>query len=431
MFWKVKCCTQKIETMTFTAQQFAVGATIPMVSGSLSVLGSTTIIFMVLRSREKLSSTYHRILFGMSSMDIVYSCGYLLSTIPFPRDTPALWDNLFGNTTTCTIQGSMIFSGNMGSNLYNCSLAMFYMLTIVYGVRDEVMKTRIEPFFHALPLVYIGSVNTFLLIKKSFNPAVTTCFIGPYPRGCHLNPDVPCTRGENAAVYMWTLHGWPVIAMFFSVLIIMGKLYHSVRSQEKKMQSYQVTTTLPESIRRLRNVTSAEQSTPSPETPPPSPRLSFFRNAFNFCQPTQQESYSPRQSPFARRRREAMIQCFLYVLAYFVSYIFVVIFQINMNTGQFIYSIWVMTQVTVPLQGFWNFLVFIRPRVIASRQVENDLTLAQAFMKAIMSTADTTPPSELRRRRSLVNTQQNGGSRFTAREFHMRERTRALNDEEN
>jgi hypothetical protein len=408
--------------MAITSQQFIVGATIPMFTGSLSVLGSATIIFMVLRSREKLSSTYHRILFGMSSMDIMYSFGLLLSTVPFPRDTPSLWDNLYGTTTTCTIQGVMVFSGNIGSNMYNCSLATFYMLTIVYGVRDEVMKTRIEPCFHALPLIYVIGANIFLLIKKSFNPVLAACLITPYPRGCHLNPDVPCTRGENAAEHFWIFHGWPVIAMFFSVLFIMGKLYYTVRAQEKKMQSYQITTTLPESIRQLRNRTSAEPTT-SPSAP--STSLSFFRNIFNCSQPTQ-----GRQSPFARRRREAMIQCFLYVLAYFVSYIFVTIYQLAIKRNQFIYSAWVLTQITTPLQGLLNFCVFVRPRIIAALQAENDLTLAQAFVKAITSTMDANTPSDARRRQSLQNTQQNGGSGFTAREFHLRELRALANDSE-
>ena len=83
---------------------------------------------------------------------------------------------------------------------------------------------------------------------------------------------------------------------------------------------------------------------------------------------------------------------------------------------------WVLTIVTTPLQGLLNFLVFVRPRVIAYLEAEPNLTLAQAFMKAVMATAESTTPRVARRRRSLHDTQQNGGRRYTAREFHMRER---------
>ena len=422
--------------MSLTAGQFKVVATIPMVIGPLSILGSTVIIFMVLRSSEKLSTTYHRILFGMCSMDIVSSSGTLLSTIPFPRETPSLWGHLYGNTTTCTIQGVMIFSGNIASNMYNCSLALFYMLTIVYGVRDEVMKKGIEPFFHVVPLVYIVGANIFLLIKKSFNPVYTKCMINSYPTGCHLKPNVPCTRGEHSVEHFWIFHGWPVICMFFFVLLIMGKLYHAVRSQEKKMQSYPVASTLPESIQRLRNRASAESSTSGQgRTPSFSSSLtrSFFRKTFCFPQPRTQ-GFS-RQNAFARRRREAMIQCSLYVLAYFVSYVFAIIHHSTAKRGganpHFLYALLILTQVTVHLQGLFNFLVFVRPRVIAYSQDEPDLTMAQAFVKAVTSRTDSTIPRSFgRRRRSLQDTQQNGGRRFTAREFHMLELRRALEEDD-
>ena len=220
---------------SITTEQFMVVTILPMITGSLSVIGSTTIIFIVLRSNERLSSTYHRILFGMSSMDIIYSTGILMSSLPVPREIPLPWGN-YGNRTTCTIQGSMIFSGNIGSNMYNLSLALFYMLTIVIGVRDETMKGKIEPFFHTVPLLYIISVNTILLITKSFNPSVLLCMITPYPRDCKLNPNVPCTRGVNAPRYFYVFHGYPVLTIFFLVLILMATLYHAVRSQEKKIQ---------------------------------------------------------------------------------------------------------------------------------------------------------------------------------------------------
>jgi len=407
--------------MSITAEQFAVLATIPMITGSLSVLGSSTIIFMVFGSREKLSTTYHRILFGMSSMDIIYSTASLLSTIPFPRDTPSLWGLMYGNTATCTIQGLFLFSGNIGSNAYNCSLAMFYMLTIVYGVRDELMKKRIEPFFHAVPLVYIVGADIFLLIKKSFNPLGTMCLITPYPRGCQFDPNVNCARGEHAAEDFWSFHAWPVITMFFIVLLVMAKLYHAVRSQEKKMQSYQISSTLPVSIQRLRNTTPVETSTPE-GTSQMSWLRSLLRKTFRFSQPAQNVHVSPRESQFARKRRDSMIQCFLYVLAFFICYIFVTIHQLLLKRGKLSYTIWVLAQIFTPLQGLLNFFVFVRPRMMGFKRAELDLTLFQAFMKAVTSTMITPVlHQETRRRKSLRDTQQNGGKRFTAREFHLRE----------
>lgn len=401
-----------------TPEQFQVVATIPMISGSLSVIGSATIIFMIFRSAERLSSTYHRVLFGMSSMDIIYSFGYLLSTLPFPKETPSLWEHVYGNTTTCTIQGVMIFSGNIGANMYNCSLAIYYMLTITFGVKEEQMRKRFEPFFHAVPLLYLASTNTYLLMEKSFNAFATLCYITPYPRGCNFDPNVPCTRGENAYTDFWSLHVWPVSSMFFIIIFVMAKLYHTIRSQAIKMQRYQMSaTTLPAGVRELRRSEMSSQEIPR----------SFWKQII--CS-ERSSGGQGRRTPLARRRRDTMIQSFLYVLAYVVTYICVLIRQITIKGGgSFSYTLLVLTQITTPLQGFLNFMVFIRPRIVAFRRVDQDLPWSKAFIKAITSTGETTF-SAVRRQSALLDTQGNGGRRYTAREFHLRETIAQIADDE-
>ena len=51
---------------------------------------------------------------------------------------------------------------------------------------------------------------------------------------------------------------------------------------------------------------------------------------------------------------------------------------------------------------------------------EPDLTRSKAIWKAV-TCRDMVSLTQARRRRSLQDTQQNGGRRYTAREFHMRE----------
>lgn len=125
-----------------------------------------------------------------------------------------------------------------------------------------------------------------------------------------------------------------------------------------------------------------------------------------------------------------MIQSFLYVLAYVVTYICVLIRQITIKGGgSFSYTLLVLTQITTPLQGFLNFMVFIRPRIVAFRRVDQDLPWSKAFIKAITSTGETTF-SAVRRQSALLDTQGNGGRRYTAREFHLRETIAQIADDE-
>ena len=421
--------------MSITPEQFKVVATIPMVTGSISVIGSAAIIFMIFRSTEKLKTTYHRILFGMSLLDIIFSIGCLLSTIPFPSDTPLPWGMLYGNTTTCTIQGMMLFSGSIGCTMYNCSLAMFYMLKIAFGIKDEQMKKRIEPFFHCLPLLYLISTNTFLLSKQSFNPLGAMCLITPYPRGCNLNPDVPCTRGEHANEYFWNFAAWPVIGMFGVIFLAMGRLYYAVRAQEIKMRKYQLSIDTPDGVGSLRRRVELRRASNNTIPQPPS-ELSVTQKILMKFMPsydpqggrdsdtrevngiTRRTSTTATGTSLAQKRREAMIQCFLYVSAYFISYIFVIAHQLAIKSGKLIYPFWVLSSIFFPLQGFLNFVVFIRPRIMGYREADSELSFRQAFSRAILSTGATTA-TMIQRRSSLMNTQANGGTRYTAREFHM------------
>ena len=421
--------------MSVTPEQLKVVATIPMVTGSISVIGSVTIILMIFRSTEKLKTSYHRILFGMSFLDIIFSFAYLLSTIPAPSDTPSPWGLLYGNTTTCTIQGVMLFTGNVGCNMYNCSLAMFYMLKIAYGIKNETIKKQIEPFFHGIPLLYLISSNIFLLSKQSFNHLSTVCMITPYPRGCHLDPDVPCTRGEYASLYLATFYGAPVIIIFGVIFLAMGRLYYAVRAQEIKMRKYQLSVyTLPDGVESLRRRIDPRKS--SDITPQQPPELSTWQMILMKFVP----SYDPqggrsgvareatgrciisaktpvRTSLAQKRREEAMIQCFLYVSSYFIPIAFTVAHHISVKSGKFVYPIWVLTQIFSPLQGFLNFIVFIRPRVLGFREADSELSFRQAFFKAILSTGPTTA---VRNQYSATNR----GQRFTTRELHMQASSR-------
>merc|ERR1719469_727718 len=91
---------------------------IPIFSGSLSLIGSTTLVVMHLCSRKtRLSSTYGRLIFGMSLMDVFQSLAFCFSSMPSPGNPDDRWPN-YGTTFTCTIQGFCLFTGGIGTTLY-------------------------------------------------------------------------------------------------------------------------------------------------------------------------------------------------------------------------------------------------------------------------------------------------------------------------
>eukprot|EP00545_Synedropsis_sp_CCMP1620_P004552 CAMPEP_0119006798 /NCGR_PEP_ID=MMETSP1176-20130426/2549_1 /TAXON_ID=265551 /ORGANISM="Synedropsis recta cf, Strain CCMP1620" /LENGTH=92 /DNA_ID=CAMNT_0006958795 /DNA_START=15 /DNA_END=289 /DNA_ORIENTATION=- len=64
-------------------QEKALGI-IPIVTGSLSIVGSSCIIFMVATRKKKKQTTYHRLLLAMSFLDILFSSQALFRTSILP-----------------------------------------------------------------------------------------------------------------------------------------------------------------------------------------------------------------------------------------------------------------------------------------------------------------------------------------------------------
>ena len=95
---------QKLESYYFYKPFAATVADfiVPMVTGTLSACSSGLIIYIILRSQQKLTTTYHRIMAFMSAFDIISSIFIALGTIMMPSDTVYKYAGpLLGNKVTC------------------------------------------------------------------------------------------------------------------------------------------------------------------------------------------------------------------------------------------------------------------------------------------------------------------------------------------
>ena len=406
-------------------------AVLPMFTSFISFLASMTIIGMILRSSKRLSNTYRRLVFGMSCIDIVYDIGYMFSTFPSPRGTTHVW-KAFGTTSTCTLQGFLIFTGCVGGGLYNFVLSLFYLFTIEYGVKSEVMTKRIEPFLHGVPSIYLFGANIFLLYHESFNTAGTICMIAPNPRNCHKDPNVQCERGENASMYFWYFHGLPLLVLFVLIGYCMRRVYYQVQVVDNKMESYRTfRSTLPDNLQSMREERRRSQASSTLALSHMSGKYTnnddgsrrYFKLPSNLSfRLWKRSSEQPRrrQNAFTKSRHDAMIQCALYITTLFSAQFFAGLLNVLfVITGEMNVPVWILCQLFSPLQGFFNLLVFLRPRLNSMRVTYPELTLKAAIHKAI--TTKDWDVTEERRRNSLIQTQRNGGRRYTAREFHMRE----------
>ena len=247
-------------------------AFLPKMSGSLSLLGSSFIIYDVLftqklfqiqqqqqqrpnnfnrrrssvtfgndgstRTSSSNNLTYYRLLLGMSTFDAMASIAYFMSTWPIPEETPFSYNNV-GTIATCTAQGFFVQLGLVGAILYSGSLSTYYLLTIKYGWKQsQITSSKIEYWFHGIPIVFTIATSVAGLVMEIFNPTPIGCWINKDPPFCaeSWQPDQygpPCKRGDNATLYKWTFSLIPQILSIGLVTINMFLCYRYVLNLEK------------------------------------------------------------------------------------------------------------------------------------------------------------------------------------------------------
>lgn len=148
-----------------------------MISGLLSLIGSTSLIITILLSKKRLSVPYRRIIFGVSVFDILQSTGFVAAVFPQPKDSFS-WS--IGNSTTCDIQGFIFNTGATGVQWYLCSLCTYYFCIIRLNVKSHVFR-RIEPFLHVIPVLYSVSISSYAVAKQYMNVMGTICTIHASP----------------------------------------------------------------------------------------------------------------------------------------------------------------------------------------------------------------------------------------------------------
>ena len=79
-----------------------------------------------------------------------------------------------GNLASCDVIGFIGSVGFVGSPLYNCSLATFFLLKLKYNWDNDRMK-NVEKWFHIVPWSFSILCSIVLLCTKSLGPGPGLC----------------------------------------------------------------------------------------------------------------------------------------------------------------------------------------------------------------------------------------------------------------
>lgn len=220
------------------------------ISSMLSIGGSAAIIYLTLRKKKFVKSLYHRILFGLSCVDILYTLSFLLTPYLSRRDLGL--PLAVGNIRSCEALG-FFFQFFVGSALYSAGLAIFFLLTVRYGYKEDKASRVLEPWIHLVAFgapIILGAVA---LPLGSFNPSLLQgfCVVSNFPTGCQGEK---CERGIGTALGIANA----VVAFLSSItgFICTWLVYITLRQREKQGRRFEFEGTTNDTLkRRLKTVT--------------------------------------------------------------------------------------------------------------------------------------------------------------------------------
>lgn len=409
----------------FTFPQEVAYTVAPIISGLLSTLGSTAIIWMILTDwNRKIRRVKYRILLGLSLSDALSSIVQMFWGIMLPKGTPGSWGAI-GNKATCSAHGFILQFGLSGS-FYNTALSAYFYKSICFGMTDATFAAKYELWIHLTSVLFPLATAVGALILDIYSVTGGGCYIAPDPLRCHRRDDVECLRGENAYKYSWAVAGVPVVIFLLYITYTMFRIYQKVRQVSRRSERFEFRSTRvsyempnsenPSEEQRRQSVngqdsndnfslreldeqhgdttellrppavsfqltggnTGTSSGTASPPLTHPLPSASSRgRSSFN-------SRRSIQDSNRVSRIRETAIQAFLYVVAFFGTHFpSFILNNLEMFGGTSPFYLVFLASFAWPLQGFFNLFVFLRPRIRSCRRQEPSLSYCKAAYLAL------------------------------------------------
>ena len=409
------------------------------VSGSISTLFSFVILCILYRSHDRLSTTYHRLILGLCITDIMSSVCFALNSLMVPSELDYWVWRARGNMRSCNVQGFLLTIGVNSAQLYNAALCLYYLAIVRHKKTSDYIRKNIEPWLHGVSILYPLFVAIFAILKDIINPVGVICTTYNYhPPHCIGYKDgeipdgyeLPCGRGEERDFRM-TLFFAAIASATTIVLIVvsMALMYSAVRTTEKKMEQYG-TSALKLRIQQRNSCSSIKTNLQSASGFSDS-YGDLERGVSGLLTNNKKDSFltSLRLSATQRKQRvrlrkstksRAILQRALaYTLAWFLTY-----------TPRFVVMLWSLiggtppslafsnaTNFLTPLQGFFNFIVFIYPRVL---EAKGSSSTDVSWWKALTMALASRKSHGSKRRRSSLPTNKNRRGQPTKRSKRVR-----------
>ena len=376
------------------------------VSGSISIIASSATMWHIHRSHKGLSSTYHRLVFGLCVADLMSSFAFAFNSTAAPIDMQYKEPSARGNMWTCSASGLFYTVGIMVAPFYNCMICVYYLSIITFNKKDEYIKRKLEPWFHGMPIILALWIGITGLVTKSFNSNGSTiaCFATSYhPPHCEgvkigIIPEgftIPCGRGDTDSGGMFQsiiLILFP-LSPFITLAIIVGTMvtmYRTVRKIERKMLNYGA------GALRLRAQQRQAQVVDDPNAAGGRghhTRYSIFiatlkNKLVSICPCMFRNGYASRSNNARSQKRAVLYMAMGYSLTWALTWVPYFVVKIGLLTGNSFYNKVnrILPVILLPLQGLYNLIAYMAPKVRSARKTKKGkLPWRQAIAKAWMS----------------------------------------------
>ena len=326
------------------------GQAITVSSAVLSAVASGLVIVSILLSQSKLKGAYHRIIFLMSTLDLITSLSMAISTVPMPRDVRSVYPfvgGVYGTVATCEAQAFIILWGSAMTVWTSSVLNLYYVFTIWYGMKEE----RFRRYFLPAAILFMTATTlpplVILLHRDQLNPTpfYPYCGLGPYPFACDASAEDSsedsCIRGSfEGTLSMNRLMSIFLGSIFFILITSMILVVFTVFRTERQAMIFR------------REV----------------------ENSFDAQCDAQQNTRM-----YYKRTRAVMLQALMYMAAFALTWTWPVLsmaVDIKVDTPKLIFQ---------PLFGFLNCFIFFWFKVYIFRQSDEDITVLEALSSMIFS----------------------------------------------
>ena len=304
---------------------------------------------------------------------------------------------------------------------YSCSLNIYYLVKIKYNRRDNYIKSKIEPWLHGLPALVALAIISACLAGQLINGVYSgTCApLTHQPPHCYGMPDgkvvdgftILCGRGDDAKVLIYIVG---IVGFLLPPIIIgvsLGMIYKNVLMQEQRIGRYGAGTLNVNSASAAANG-SGGASTGNHRKGSTS-IVSTLKASVSSRFLSRGRSSVSAASNSDQGSRAVMYKAFAYALAFFITWIWMIVYMFLDIAGAWVHTIYVfLNDVPVPAwqlpydycwqflqqyQGFWTLVVFLQPK--ASRiKNSSGVCLFRAFGIALWSGLTGKKPAPHRKR---------------------------------